>query len=225
MTAQTARTTRRRAGTASTKAAEGSGRDAVLRSALEAFFAHGFHDTSMRKIADGAGTAISHAYYYFPSKVEILRTLMIGVTTDLIHVLEAARDAAGDDPVERLAALVRNHVRLHTERQAESFVANTELRSLSAEERQEVVALRDHIATLFKDAVDDGLQQGCFHTANRDEAVMAIVTMCTAVASWYRTDGPKAPEVIADGYAALALSMLGCQRLSVVAGEPSAQAG
>ena len=147
------------------------------------------------------------------------------MTTDLIHVLEAARDAAGDDPVERLAALVRNHVRLHTERQAESFVANTELRSLSAEERQEVVALRDHIATLFKDAVDDGLQQGCFHTANRDEAVMAIVTMCTAVASWYRTDGPKAPEVIADGYAALALSMLGCQRLSVVAGEPSAQAG
>ncbi len=195
----------------------------MLNSALEAFFVHGFHDTSMRKIADGAGTAISHAYYYFPSKGEILRTLMIGVTTDLIHVLEAARDAAGDDPVERLAALVRNHVRLHTERQAESFVANTELRSLSAEERQEVVALRDHIGKLFKDVVDDGLRQGHFTTANRDEAVLAIVTMCTAVAGWYRTDGPKPPEVIADAYAALALGMVGCTRPSAVAGQASAQ--
>lgn len=211
MTAQTARTTRRRAGSASTKAAEGSGREAVLKSALEAFFAHGFHDTSMRKIADGAGTAISHAYYYFPSKVDILRTLMIGVTTELIQLLEAARDAAGDDPVERLAAMVRSHVRLHTERQAESFVANTELRSLSGEERQEAVALRDHVATLFKDTVDDGLRQGCFHTDSRDEAVRAIITMCTAVAGWYRSDGPRTPEAIAESYAVLALRMLGCQ--------------
>ncbi|MDF1721999.1 MAG: TetR/AcrR family transcriptional regulator [Minwuia sp.] len=205
MTAHATRTARRR--DPSTSAA--AGREAVLKAALEAFFAHGYHDTSMRKIADGAGTVISHAYYYFPSKVEILRTLMIGVTTDLIVILEAARDAAGADPVERLAALVRNHVRLHTERQAESFVANTELRSLSATERQEVVDLRDHIATLFKDVVDDGLQQGRFTTPHRDEAVLAIITMCTAVAGWYRTDGPKAPEAIADAYVDLALGMVG----------------
>lgn len=217
MTAQTAGSGRRNG-----RDGAAAGREAVLKAALEAFFAHGFHDTSMRKIADGAGTAISHAYYYFPSKVEILRTLMIGVTTDLIHVLEAARDAAGDDPVERLAALVRNHVRLHTERQAESFVANTELRSLSAEERQEIVALRDHIGTLFKDVLDEGLRRGCFTTSRRDEAVLAIVTMCTAVAGWYRADGARSPEAIADAYADLALGMVGWTGGSAVAGEASA---
>jgi len=218
MTAQTSRTAKRR--DPSTSAA--AGREAVLKAALEAFFAHGFHDTSMRKIADSAGTAISHAYYYFPSKVEILRTLMIGVTTDLIHILEAARDAAGPDPVAQLAALVRNHVRLHTERQAESFVANTELRSLSAEERREIVALRDHIATLFKGVVDDGLHQGCFTTTHRDEAVLAIVTMCTAVAGWYRGDGPRSPESIADAYADLALGMVGSRGVSALTGQAPA---
>lgn len=219
MTAQTTRTAGRR--DPSTSAA--TGRDAVLNAALAAFFAHGFHDTSMRKIADGAGTAISHAYYYFPSKLEILRTLMIGVTTDLIHVLEAAQDAAGADPVDRLAALVRNHVRLHTERQAESFVANTELRSLSATERQEIVALRDHISTLFKHVVDDGLRRGCFTVAHRDEAVLAIVTMCTAVAGWYRDDGAKAAETIADAYVDLALGMVGYNGPSTAAGQAATQ--
>lgn len=219
MTAQTTRTAKRR--DQSTSAA--AGREAVLNAALEAFFAQGYHDTSMRKIADGAGTAISHAYYYFPSKLEILRTLMIGVTTDLIHILEAARDAAGPDPVAQLAALVRNHVRLHTERQAESFVANTELRSLSPTDRQEVVDLRDHIATLFKDVVDDGLRQGCFRTTHRQEAVLAIVTMCTAVAGWYRDEGGKTPEAIADAYVVLALDMLGHDTPSTVTGQASAQ--
>lgn len=219
MTAQTTRSAKRR--DQSTSAA--AGREAVLNAALQAFFANGYHDTSMRKIADGAGTAISHAYYYFPSKLEILRTLMIGVTTDLIHILEAARDAAGPDPVAQLAALVRNHVRLHTERQAESFVANTELRSLSATERQEIVDLRDHIATLFKDVVDDGLRQGCFTTAHRDEAVLAVVTMSTAVAGWYRDDGAKAPEAIADAYVDLALGMVGYTGPSTAPGQASAQ--
>jgi len=189
-----------------------AGRERVLQAALDAFFEQGFHGTSMRTIADRAGTAISHAYYYFPSKADLLRTLMVGVTEDLLAALEAARVEAGSDPAARLAAIVRAHVRLHTERQAEAFVGNTELRSLTARDRVDVVALRDRVTAIFKATVDEGLRCRVFRCAHRDEAVLAIVTMCTAVAGWYRADGPLAPEAVADRYADLSLSLVGYRR-------------
>ena len=189
------------------------GRDAVLRAALACFMANGFHGTSMRDIAAKAGTSISTTYYYFPSKAALLRAIMVGVIQDLTAALEAALARAGQDPAAQLAALVRTHVRLHTERQDESFIGNSELRSLTATDRAEILALRDRIGTLFKQAVNRGLKQGNFASDHPAEAVMAILTMCTAVATWYRDGGPTSPTALADRYAMLALRMVGSAAL------------
>ncbi len=187
------------------------GREVVLAAALEAFFEQGFHGTSMRNIAARAGTAVSHAYYYFPSKTDLLRALIFQVTEDLRAALAAARAAAGPDPAAQLAAMVRAHVALHTERQAESFVGNTELRSLDERDRDRAVALRDAVGAMFREVVGAGMAQGTFHIRHREEAVLAIMTMCTAVAGWYRAGGPLRAEAIGERYASLALNMLGWQ--------------
>ena len=57
----------------------------------------------------------------------------------------------------------------------------------------------------------DGVERGVFTTPYPKEATMALVTMCTAVAQWYRPDGPLRPDEIADRYADLGLAMLGYQ--------------
>lgn len=202
--------TRRRRRTAAAVSEAAASRDALLEAALAAFFEQGFHATSMRAIATRAGTAISHAYYYFPSKAEMLKTLMLRVTEDLILAQATALDAAGDDPADRLAALVRVHVRFHTERQAESFVGNTELRSLTARDRAEVVTLRDRVSAPIKATVEAGRKAGLFQCPHPGSAVLAIASMCTAVAGWYREGGPQTPDTIADQYAGLALRMVGC---------------
>jgi AcrR family transcriptional regulator len=189
------------------------GRDVVLSAALHAFATQGFHGTSMRDIAARAGMSISAAYYYFPSKADLLRHIMVRVTEDLIAVLETARATAGDAPAARLAAIVRAHVRLHTERQMESFVGNSELRSLSAKDRATVIALRDRVSAIFKEVIGDGRQRGAFDCPHPAEATLAIATMCTSVAGWYRLDGPHSPQTIADRYAALALRLVGCATL------------
>ena len=44
------------------------------------------------------------------------------------------------------------------------------------------------------------------------KAGLAVMTMCTAVANWYRPGGPATPEQIADRYAILALAMLGARQ-------------
>ena len=189
--------------------AEADGAGAMLRVALSLFVEQGYHGASMRNIAARAGVSVSAAYHYFPSKADMLRTIMVRVTEDLIADLQAAREDAGPDPAHRLAAVVRAHVLLHTRRQDESFVANSELRSLSPADRRKVVALRDRVGQVFKDAVAEGCRGGVFSQPYSAETVRAILTMCTAVAGWYRTGGPDRPETIAGRYAALALRMVG----------------
>lgn len=181
----------------------------VLNAAVEMFAAQGFHGTSMRDIAAKAGTSLSHAYYYFPSKTDILVGIMTRVTEDLIAALEAARESTVNKPAMRLAAIVRAHVRFHIERQAESFVGNSELRSLEAQDRARVVALRDRVASIFKEVIAEGFASGVFRGVHQAEAARAIISMCTAVAGWYRPTGPDRPETIENRYADLALQTLG----------------
>lgn len=190
-------------------AAEPDGAEAMLRVALSLFVEQGYHGASMRDIAQRAGVSVSAAYHYFPAKADMLRTIMIRVTEDLIADLEAARDNAGPDPAARLAAVARAHVLLHTRRQDESFIGNSELRSLAPADRRKVVALRDRVGQVFKDIVVDGCQRGAFQQPYSAETVRAILTMCTAVAGWYRATGPDGPEAIAERYAALALRLVG----------------
>lgn len=185
------------------------GGEALLKVALSLFVEQGYHGASMRDIAQRAGVSVSAAYHYFPSKADMLRTIMVRVTEDLIADLVAARDGAGMDPAAQLAAIARAHVLLHTRRQDESFIANSELRSLAPADRRKVVALRDRVGRVFKDIVAAGCRRGVFDRPYSAETVRAILTMCTAVAGWYRADGTDGPETVADRYAALALRLVG----------------
>lgn len=188
----------------------------LLDAALATFVEKGFHGTSMRDIAARAGTSVSHAYYYFPAKRDILWRIMAGITRELIAALTKAADRGGADPAMRLAAIVRAHVLLHTRRQDESFVGNTELRSLGSRDRRRLVALRDRVSSIFKAAIGAGLRRKVFSCDCPAEANLAIVTMCTSVADWYRANGRISPDEMADRYAALALRMVGYMRPAII---------
>jgi AcrR family transcriptional regulator len=184
--------------------------EAVLLVALKCFVEQGFHGTSMRDIAGAAGSSIAAIYYHFPSKAALLRAIMTRVTEDLLTELQQAKQGVvrKDDAAALLAALVRAYVRFHTERREEAFVGNSELRSLEADDLAHVIALRDKVSAQFNDAIAVGLKRNLFVCEHPREAGLAVMTMCTAVANWYRPGGPATPEQIADRYAALALAML-----------------
>jgi AcrR family transcriptional regulator len=188
---------------------ESEGQRVILDAALDAFLEHGFHGTAVRDIAARAGLSVAAIYYHFPSKLDILYSIMVVVIDDTIAHLIAERDAAGDDPAARIGAMVRWHVKVHTRRKAEAFISNTELRSLDNVRRQAIVARRDRIADLFAEVAQDGIARGTFDAPWPREAVRAILTMIVGVAGWYRKEGPETPDAIADRYAEIALRVLG----------------
>lgn len=188
----------------------GAGVEATLREAALALFAErGFHGTSMRDIAARAGTGVSHLYYYFPSKAEILKSMMLVIVRDLLAELERAGGGPGGSPAARLAALVRTQVLFHSQRQAQAFVGRSELRSLEPADRREVIDLYDRVTAAFRDVIADGVRQGVFQCSDGPQASIALVTMCNGVANWYRPEGRLSPQQIADRYAAFALKLVG----------------
>jgi AcrR family transcriptional regulator len=181
---------------------------AIRRAALRCFVDKGYHATSVRDIARSARSSVASIYHHFPSKLDILFDLMDVVLTDLVEDTEHAVAAAGDDPCARLRAAVGAHVVFHCERQDESFVGQIELRSLAPRMRKRIVAKRDRQESIFNDAVRDiaATEAAVVHPR---EATRAIVTMCSAIAQWYRKGGELTPRELADRYADLSLAMLG----------------
>ena len=189
--------------------AESEGQKVILKAALDAFVEHGFHGTAVRDIASRADLSVAAIYYHFPSKLDILYSIMSVGADHLLAELTAERDRSGDDAVAQFVAIVRTHVKFHMQRKAEYFVGNTELRSLDQTHRRAIVAKRDAIAALFVEVAERGLARGLFDTPWPRETVRAILTMCTSVAGWYRKNGAESPDTIADRYADMALRMLG----------------
>ncbi len=182
---------------------------AIKLAALECFYEHGYHGTSVRGIAEKAAISVAGLYHHFSSKMEILFSLMVDVMTDLTAATEEALEIADAHPGSRLRAAVEAHVLFHTQRQQESFVSNTELRSLGFRKREAILDRRDAYERIFRGIIAQGVENESFRVIDPREASLAIVTMCTAVASWYRKGGRLSPEEVAQRYGDFALGMVG----------------
>ena len=183
--------------------------DLIREAALIAFLEHGFHGTSVRDIAGAAGMSVAGLYHHFPSKVDILFDLMSRTMDDLIGLTEQALAGTPGSPADQLRAIVETHVLFHTERRAESFVGNWSFAASAS--RCHRGSSRNEIGSsgLFDQVVVSGAERGLFGTPYPLDASRAVVTMCTAVAGWYREGGPLSPSEIARRYADLALATVG----------------
>ncbi|MBH0119586.1 TetR/AcrR family transcriptional regulator [Rhodococcus sp. HM1] len=182
-----------------------------LVAALEAFAERGYDGTSIREIASRAGLSVPGLYHHYPSKQALLMSLTTTVMNDLLDRSRRALAEAGPTPSERFDAVVESLLRFHMFRRNEAFIASTEMRSMEPESREAFVALRDTQQRMVDEIVRDGVAAGEFTTPYPEDASRAVTTMCVAVASWYRADGPLPPDEIVERYLAIARSAVGAR--------------
>ncbi|MTD56962.1 TetR/AcrR family transcriptional regulator [Amycolatopsis pithecellobii] len=180
----------------------------VRRAAVKLFASKGFHGTGIRDLAQEAGISSASLYHYMGTKEELLAGIM---RECLERLLAGAREVTDDvvDPRQRLASLVALHVLAHARQPAETRVVDNEVHVLSAATRRRIVKLRDAYEQLWGDAIDDGIRQRSFVTAEPAVTRLALLEMCSGVAHWYSPRGPLGLDRLANHYANLALRMLG----------------
>lgn len=182
--------------------------DPVLGAALGEFLEVGYHGATVRGIASRCGLSVPGIYHYYPSKQRMLVTIFDRTMTDLLARAGAAR-AQGVDPVERFGLLVENLALYHTHRKELGFVGAAEMRSLEPGNRARIAELRTVQQRMVDEEVDAAVAGGRFRADHPHEAARAVVTMCTALPTWWRHDGPLDPEQIAQRYVAFALELMG----------------
>lgn len=175
--------------------------------ALELFRERGYRGASIRDITAGSGVAISTLFHHFPNKMAILERLMYRAIDELQLRINNTLDGCSD-PSERIARCVRVIVVDHCLRTSLSFVAEKEIQQLPEDVGLDIRRRRRQLRDIVLDTITEGVEQGEFECPDPPTAAFAIITMCTAVSTWYKPGGPKSPEELADLFAQYALNLV-----------------
>lgn len=187
---------------------EPDARQRLIDAAIASFAAKGFHGTTTRDIASGAGMSPAALYVHHRSKEDLLhRISRSGHDRTLALVREAM--ASSEDPREQLLAVVRTFVVHHAEDHTGARIVNYELAALSPEHLEEIAGIRRDIEQEMRDLVERGVAAGVFHTGNPHMTALALLSLGIDVARWYRDEGDWTPEEIADHYCTLAQRIVG----------------
>lgn len=182
--------------------------EAIRSAAVELIAARGFEATTLREIAEKVGVQPGTIYRYFPSKAQLLVDLLVEHLEFLLTQWSLERPPT-DDPVELLRAFVDFHIRSHTLRRREVFVANMELRSLAPADRRRVVGLRRRYEDLLTGILQQGIDRGAFRLPDARIATFAVLAMLTGVGTWYREGGRLGKRELIDLYTRMVMQCAG----------------
>lgn len=79
----------------------------ILEASVDLFGSRGFAATSLDDIASVVGVAKQTLLYWFPSKDELLDSVLAQTALELATVIDAAVRAAPDEPLARIEAVVK----------------------------------------------------------------------------------------------------------------------
>jgi AcrR family transcriptional regulator len=153
-------------------------------------------------------------YHYYAGKRELLDAVLAEATETYFRMCHTALDAAGGDPADRLAALVRATVHFLVEHQVQSalLLSGVGNAGSASQDRGRDRELPAAGTRLFSDVLEDGVRQGVFRTPYPDNARRTVVAACGAIVQWYDPNGPMSPEELVAQYVHLALTIVECVR-------------
>lgn len=176
--------------------------------ALELFGEQGYHAVSIRDIANALGQQSSAIYFHVPSKQELLFDLACIGHRSHYESLRDALMGAGADPADQLRAVVGAHVVVHLDYPSMARLTNRELRALTPDQLQDVLAIRSASEQIFIDVIDRGVKLGEFRSDDSFLDAKVIGAMGVRLPEWWTPASPRTREQIIDKYVAAALKLV-----------------
>ncbi len=179
-------------------------REGILEAAASIFSEKGYHATSMQDIADAVHLQKASLYHHFTSKQEILIAIL-DLALGLINTrLEQAQSQALT-PEARLRQAMVTYLQTIAENQSLAAVLLLDLRSLDPELKARQAPQREKFENLWKQLILDGVTAGIFNNVDASLIGRAILGVMNWTVTWYRQDGPRSANEIANLYADLLL--------------------
>jgi TetR/AcrR family transcriptional regulator, cholesterol catabolism regulator len=184
----------------------GARREQILQTAQKLFAERGFRETNLNDVATQLGFRRQAVYHYFRTKDEILYELIDRAGQAIATSAQPTLDA-DMPPADKLAEVVRNHVR-QLLRNIDIFrIQFSELFKLHGDRadglRRDMSAYIRSIANVIK----EGQKDGVFVDLPPTTQVLLILGMCNGTVEWYADARPRLTvDQVAEYAARLALS-------------------
>ena len=182
-------------------------REAILESAAQVFRRKGFHGASMSDIAVAVKLQKASLYHHFASKQEILLELLDRALAMLSARMEVvlAEDIPAD---EKLRQAMRAYLETLGEQGDLVSVLLLEHRSLEPRLRARHIPNRDRYEKLWRNLVQQGVDEGTFACKNTPLAVRGLLGVMNWTITWYDPDGRMSIDAIGDHFADIFLNGL-----------------
>jgi len=176
----------------------------IKKVCINLFYKMGYFACGISDIARAARIQKSSIYYHYSNKEEILFDILKTTMADLIENLDSRlKDVKNTE--ERLRVAIRTHILFHIERQKEVLISDSELRGLTINNDKTIIKMRDEYEQKFRSIIKTGKDEGIFINDDFKIISNAIITMCTAVSTWFSSSGALSGEEIARIYTDLIL--------------------
>jgi AcrR family transcriptional regulator len=120
----------------------------------------GSHAVSMQAVAEEAGVSVGLIYRYFGGKDDLLLAVIVDVLDAFALRVPQAIEAAGDSPVEQLAAAFRAYCEVIDEHRHAAVLTYRESKSLSDEGRERIKELEVATSEPLRTALRRGIEAG-----------------------------------------------------------------
>jgi len=118
----------------------------IVDAAISLLIERGYHNLSMRGVAESAGVRLGNLQHYFPTKDDLVQAMLDRVLEDYLQRFDEIHDSI-QDPEQEFAALVGSVIRDLNQRKTTVFFP--ELWSLSNHEKQ-VTRFMDHMYEKYR---------------------------------------------------------------------------
>ncbi|GAB3460070.1 TetR/AcrR family transcriptional regulator [Actinophytocola sediminis] len=184
-------------------------REALVRIAAELFAEQGYRATTVRHIGDAAGVLSGSLYHHFDSKETILDELLSSYLDDLLATYREIA-AAGHRPADTLRELVTASFRSMSEHRAAITVLQNERNHLRVLPRFGYLAKsEDEVRRIWITVLREGIEAGEFRR-DLDPAIAYrfLRDSVWGAVRWFRVDGAKTVDQLAELYLTLTFSGL-----------------
>jgi TetR/AcrR family transcriptional regulator, cholesterol catabolism regulator len=182
-------------------------REDILEAAAQVFRQKGFHGASMHDIAEAVSLQKASLYHHVASKQEILLEILDRALQLLLEQISPI--AHQNIPADaKLRQMVRAYLQILIENIDLATVLLFEHRALERRQHARHVPNRNKFEALWREVLAEGVDSRIFRCADVPLTARALLGLLNWTITWYRDDGDKTIEQIADDYSALLLNGL-----------------
>jgi len=153
----------------------------ICDAALKLFTRKGFHDTTVREIAEASGLGIGTLYTYIKTKEDILYLIYHRIFTQFRERMRMAVEGI-EDPTDQLRVALETTFRIYHEYQDLVLLLYQESHVLGKEALQSLFEVDRSYVAFFRVILERGQQEGQFKPQDANLVAVAILFLCAVLA-------------------------------------------